>query len=841
MFKVISIFNEYETFHLRHIPRLLSRDVTDFPFRIDFDKQAYTFANILVNNPKLSDDSKLKFILAFPSNSMKRSQQSITMFSGLGFAQSKHPIPMIFSLFFNQRHYVTPELNIEQSLDQLHQDNIQLSTGKWTPTWVSKVNDMKVPLEIVQSYYNTYCSKFKRSDLAKIRAEEKRVFKHIPFTDFRTILQDQVRNLIQDRKESFYFIGIDDDAQSIVDQAGRGVLTRLKRQIYSFKKLHRYLPSVLSGGYTISQQQDAFAHIGVEIDMSLREMFFKNPLTQKWTYFAEPFTAFLANKRFFNAPFKHAGFAEKSCENKQKLQSLRELGLSEEEIVFNRRLALETSRAERMKRLCFQIQKLSVSSGGISDSGKLALWNEKSLKELRSISQSHWDSHNLYNKMMALIKFQKPEVRRVNYEKYISSAIQFYDPINLALNPSFYNELNFNKKMMMILEQNRALFSFESTLITDFQKAKSVLGDFFLDIQDIFRYYFSTICDQLSSHIEVDQQKKLYEVMNYIFCVPGSEDRVEQKISLNQRHFIEGKNVDERDFMKMEYSKVHNISNLHLAAITGNTSAVKKLIEKHSNFQLSKSGISPLMAGLTYLSEFGSKDLDLISELLKIRFVKQNFYSKPIKHIDCGDLEGKTPLGFVLKSFDEPHDIVKLLIDRGVDLSKLTYCDDEELCLPPLFMAIKYSSNPIPILELMRKNSVSFLARDSEGETVLTYCLQLNQSQENVFELCRYLLSLEPSLLGLENSESQTPLSLAIELKRSDLCKLCCDLGANYEPYLHTLEDMGLVFKKKGRDIKRARMSLVEHNQQLFDAYPPEIAAYLRKHPEFMFPNELFL
>ena len=61
---------------------------------------------------------------------------------------------------------------------------------------------------------------------------------------------------------------------------------------------------------------------------------------------------------------------------------------------------------------------------------------------------------------------------------------------------------------MIILDQKRALFSFfENTVITDFQKAKSVLGDFFLDIQDIFRGYFLTICDQLSCHIEVDQQK----------------------------------------------------------------------------------------------------------------------------------------------------------------------------------------------------------------------------------------------------------------------------------------------------------------------------------------------
>ena len=58
MFKVISIFNEYETFHLRHIPRLLSRVVADFPLKIDFDQQAYTFANTLIHNPKLSDDSK---------------------------------------------------------------------------------------------------------------------------------------------------------------------------------------------------------------------------------------------------------------------------------------------------------------------------------------------------------------------------------------------------------------------------------------------------------------------------------------------------------------------------------------------------------------------------------------------------------------------------------------------------------------------------------------------------------------------------------------------------------------------------------------------------------------
>ena len=127
------------------------------------------------------------------------------MFSDLGFAQSKHPIPMIFSLFFNQRHYVTPELNVEQSLDQFYQDNIQLSTGKWTPTWVSKVNDMEVPFEIIQSYYRTYCSKFKISELAKIREEEKKVFKHIPFTDFRTILQEQVRTLIQGRKETLFY------------------------------------------------------------------------------------------------------------------------------------------------------------------------------------------------------------------------------------------------------------------------------------------------------------------------------------------------------------------------------------------------------------------------------------------------------------------------------------------------------------------------------------------------------------------------------------------------------------------------------------------------------------
>ena len=91
-----------------------------------------------------------------------------------------------------------------------------------------------------------------------------------------------------------------------------------------------------------------------------------------------------------------------------------------------------------MKRLCFQIKKLSISSGGISESGKLALWNEKSLKELRSISQSHWNNHNLYNKMISLIKFQKPEVRRVNYEQHISSAIQFYDPIS----PSFKSNVS---------------------------------------------------------------------------------------------------------------------------------------------------------------------------------------------------------------------------------------------------------------------------------------------------------------------------------------------------------------------------------------------------------------
>ena len=80
--------------------------------------------------------------------------------------------------------------------------------------------------------------------------------------------------------------------------------------------------------------------------------------------------------------------------------------------------------------------------------------------------------------------------------------------------------------------------------------------------------------------------------------------------------------------MKMEYSKVLNISNLHLAAITGNIPTVKKLIEKHSNFQLSKSGVSPLMAGLTYLSEFGNKDLDLISELLNIRFVVSKTFTQ---------------------------------------------------------------------------------------------------------------------------------------------------------------------------------------------------------------------
>ena len=206
-----------------------------------------------------------------------------------------------------------------------------------------------------------------------------------------------------------------------------------------------------------------------------------------------------------------------------------------------------------------------------------------------------------------------------------------------------------------------------------------------------------------------------------------------------------------------------------------------------------------------------------------------------------------------MKSFDEPQDIVKLLIDRGVDLSKLTYCDDEELCLPPLFMAIKYSSNPIPILDLMRKNGVNFLSRDSECETVLTYCLQINQNQENVFELCRYLLSIAPSLINLENSELETPLSLAIDLERSDLCKLCCDLGADYTPHLLRLEELGVVFKKDHRVekrrhdsgikryIKRARMSLVEHNQHLFNAYPREIADYLKKHPDFMFPNELFL
>ena len=149
--------------------------------------------------------------------------------------------------------------------------------------------------------------------------------------------------------------------------------------------------------------------------------------------FAEPFTAFLADERFFNASFKHPSFSEKSCENKQKLQSLREQGVTEKELVFNRTLSLETSRAERMKRLGYQTKKLSESSGGISKSGKLVLWNEKSLKELRATSQSHWDRQNLFNKIISLIKAEKPELRSVNYETFIKSAIQFYDQINLIL------------------------------------------------------------------------------------------------------------------------------------------------------------------------------------------------------------------------------------------------------------------------------------------------------------------------------------------------------------------------------------------------------------------------